>query len=1150
MRHLPPLLALASLVAFLAFPAAAEPPAPPAPPSGPVVVDHALEVVLLPAERRLVATDKLTVVSPTLGRTLDLELAPALGLTASYADVDGKAVPVTRVGARIEGLKVPMGTSTVTISYVGEVFDVVKKAGDLGWVAGDGTTGLISEKGVYLCDASRWVPMVRGAPPALFHVKAKIPAPFHVVTQGTVPERTTYTAEGVTWNVLTAKAAIATDGLTLVAGPYVTKSRVVDGVTLSTFFYESEAAEQDLWLEAGAEVVKRYAPVLGPYPHPKFDVVANFFQTGYGMPSFTLLGDEVLRYVSAGAKRSGGKIPPGYLDHEYVHGWYGNGLFVDYAKGNWCEGLTTYLSNYWAKELESPEAARAHRRSVLERFSLRVHGAKDVPVRAFRQKTEDTDNDIGYGKASLIFHQIRRIVGEQAFWATLRSYTQARVGTVVSWDDWIAAFDAASDADVAGRVTPYLERPGLPAVEISEVQRSEANGTHRIAIRLRQTPPADGGGLWPLILHVHASAPAWGGVGDELDLSNGEATFELERPQPAKEFAVDREYDALRRIAYADLPPSLERTLAKPGGVVVLAGGAEATFKPLAEQIAAQKGFRVVGADFDLAAFDGPALVLQVAKEGERSFEVGGQRYDDPLAAALVSTVEGGRARTVFTALSDEAAARASRLPFYGWDPWVVFRGGRPIARDPRKDERPSTSVSWSPAPAGMNAAAGDAARVKADLTKLCSAEFEGRWPGSKGHGEAQKFLKERAKAWSAVEPHEMKFLVGRVKRTSSRDITIVYEDRKEVLKDAFRPLTSSQERALPTPESFEVAEWSNPSILDLALDANGRTSSQVFYVLTPEAEAGLSPFLDTIGDLMPATVAELKKPGRDGKPRPAPVLGPWLAGRRARIAPFLTVMPRVVGVVSAETGKQLEQAWENEGRVSVEAAWEAPQACANILAIPAALAPERELMDPRPKPPAVVLCAHYDAFGMQDGKLWQGADDNASGVACLLEVLQLVPAAKANGEGGAPALIVLFSDAEEWGLRGARHAAEMLKKRYDVRAVINVDSIGRAGTKPMHVIGSSKHPALAAKVRGALEAAGLKIGPDIDPYAYEHGSDHWPFHEAEMPAITLWASDYAVMNTGADTLDKVDPAGVAKVAGALATLLETDLAGLAAPAR
>ncbi len=1159
MRHLHPALLVVLLLGSLA----ADGPAP-CPPGAVRVLEHDLSVRLLPATHQILVEDRITLEAGT-DAELDLELDPALALQGA-ALLDGRPIEFARAGSRLKALRPPVGRSTLTLRYGGEVHDAVAKSGDLAWVAGDGTRGLVSEKGVYLSGASRWVaePVGRGGL-TRYHVTAYVPAPFLVVTQGGVPQRSALTSAGgpgdgegvapaprapevsgptTTWNVLATKAALPTDSLTLVAGPYVTATRTVEGVTLSTFFYEQDAALQGLWLDAGEAIVKRYAAILGPYPHPKFDIVANFFSTGYGMPSFTLLGDEVIRSASARAQAMGGAIPAGYLDHEYVHGWYGNGLFVDYATGNWCEGLTTYCSNYLAKELEGPEAARAQRRGTLEKWSLRVKGAKDTPVRAFLQKVEDTDNDIGYGKASMIFHLARRQMGDELFWDVLKRFTQARVGTLVSWEDWFTAFDEAAGSSVSAHVAPYLERSGLPGVEIVAVEKKAVEGGVEATVRLRQTLPA-GAEPFPLFVALRLEGAPEDLREHEVDLSRGEGTLTVRLPAAPTAVVLDPDYHALRRIAEADLPPCLERTLLGEGGVVVLAGGAEAVFKPLAEQIAGARGWRVVGPDFDLAGFAGPALVLGVAPEGARRFEAGGKVYEDPNAALLTSSVTGGRLRTVFSALSEAAASRAQRLPFYAWDPWVVFASGRPVARDTRQAEPLSTRASWSVAWDEF-APEGAEARVKADLEKLCSKELEGRWPGSKGHDLARDMLKERVKAWSGQDAWLWEFGVGRWERASSRELTLVYEDRQEVLKDAFRPFVPGEERLIAAPEYFELVEWSNPSIFDLAIDANKRTTSLVVYVLTPEAEVGLSPYLDSVGDLTATAKAELEKPGRDGKPRAKPVLAPWLCGRRARIAPHLTSIPRAIVAVDQATGAKLAEAWEKDARIAMEVRWNVPARCADVAGSPAALATPREMMDPRPRPPVVVLCAHYDSFGQQGEKLWVGADDNASGVACLLEVLANLPAGEAKGSEAAPGVVVLFTDAEEWGLRGARHAAQQLKERYDVRAVINVDSVGRAATKPTHIIGLSTHPALAGKLRAALEAAGIAVGKDIDEFAYPHGSDHMPFHDLEIPAVTLWASDYAVMNTAADTLDKVEVGGVVKLAHALAKLLREDLAGVA----
>ena len=87
------------------------------------------------------------------------------------------------------------------------------------------------------------------------------------------------------------------------------------------------SANQDLapaYLDAVIRYLKLYSELFGPYPFPKFAVVENFFPTGYGFPSYTLLGSTILRLPF---------ILSTSLGHEIAHCWWGNGVQVDYESG-------------------------------------------------------------------------------------------------------------------------------------------------------------------------------------------------------------------------------------------------------------------------------------------------------------------------------------------------------------------------------------------------------------------------------------------------------------------------------------------------------------------------------------------------------------------------------------------------------------------------------------------------------------------------------------------------------------------------------------------------------------------------------------------------------------------------------------------------
>jgi Zn-dependent M28 family amino/carboxypeptidase len=124
---------------------------------------------------------------------------------------------------------------------------------------------------------------------------------------------------------------------------------------------------------------------------------------------------------------------------------------------------------------------------------------------------------------------------------------------------------------------------------------------------------------------------------------------------------------------------------------------------------------------------------------------------------------------------------------------------------------------------------------------------------------------------------------------------------------------------------------------------------------------------------------------------------------------------------------------------------------------------------------------------------------------------------------------------AEEWGLRGSRAFVAGWPKDEPIVAMINADTVGRRGVPDVSVVGITKHPRLAQVVAAAVEQASLDVGKDIDRFAFAYGSDHWTFHEAGIPAVDLWAGDYAVMHTANDTADGVDEAKVARVGRAMA---------------
>jgi aminopeptidase N len=322
-------------------------------------------------------------------------------------------------------------------------------------------------------------------------------------------------------------------------------------VTAYTFTYAN--TPEDLcrtYLEATGEYLRMYDDMIGPYPFDKFAMVENWWQTGFGMPSFTLLGDRVIRLPF---------IVHTSYGHEILHNWWGNGVFVDYDGGNWCEGLTAYLADYTYKAKESEQAARDYRLGQLQGYlDYAAAGGRDFSLRRFTERDSPETQAVGYGKTMMVFHMVRRLLGDEAFFDGLRRfYTDYRFRKA-NWDDLAASFEAASGRSLTAWFEQWIGRPGAPVLTAALLDRDG----DRVRIAVRQEDPV-------YDLQVPIRYEAGGEVRSQVvPLSDASVTVALDGgPQWV---AIDPGFDIFRKLHRAEVPPALSQVLGMDSTVVVV----------------------------------------------------------------------------------------------------------------------------------------------------------------------------------------------------------------------------------------------------------------------------------------------------------------------------------------------------------------------------------------------------------------------------------------------------------------------------------------------------------------------------------------------------------------------------------------------------
>ena len=179
-------------------------------------------------------------------------------------------------------------------------------------------------------------------------------------------------------------------------------------------------------------------------------------------------------------------------------------------------------------------------------------------------------------------------------------------------------------------------------------------------------------------------------------------------------------------------------------------------------------------------------------------------------------------------------------------------------------------------------------------------------------------------------------------------------------------------------------------------------------------------------------------------------------------------------------------------------------------------------------KEECVVLSAHYDHLGVEDGRIFNGAYDNAAGVASVIETAAAFAAAAAEGVRPARSVVFYLPDAEELGGVGSMRILDYppfpLTK---ISAAVNIDGIGREDEAHPR-LKDFVHFYMSRRGREELEEIRDQSAPVSRKLRLRHresygGSDHIFFERAGIPVIALSTGHPKDHHKPTDTADKLD---------------------------
>lgn len=548
-------------------------------------IHHDISVTIDPWQHTIIGTDKITATFPDnaegkavifyMNKSIEkigLIDSPGFSIeTISFPDAskqpsqNSSGNQEARWQYYLVKIDQPHSQFNFTLAFEGMIYDPLQ-ANSQDYARGFATTtGIIDTQGVYLAGSSGWIPM-QESNQFTYTLKTYLPPGWHSISQGKETIRSS--DENFQVNEWTCNQPM--EEIYLVAGKYVVTEEDHHGINVITYTYADEPELSKRYRQATKRYLEMYSEQIGPYPYEKFALVENFWQTGYGMPSFTLLGSQVMRLPFIIGTSYG---------HEILHNWWGNGVFVDYKTGNWCEGLTNYMADHYYKKLAGEDAA--FRRTMLQTYLNYVQEERDFPLTQFTERHDPATQAIGYSKSAMLFHALNKMLGEEKFTAAIKSFYQHHLFKTASWSDLEKEFSAQAGSDLAWFFDQWLNRDGAPILKLAKAQVSKSGANFTASITLSQDKP-----IYRLSVPVLIS-----GRSDTtiiLEMKQQKETFKIKLKELPDQICIDPKFDVFRKLDYAEIPPALSQTLGAKQAIIILPSKASQYVLDAYQKFAAQ----------------------------------------------------------------------------------------------------------------------------------------------------------------------------------------------------------------------------------------------------------------------------------------------------------------------------------------------------------------------------------------------------------------------------------------------------------------------------------------------------------------------------------------------------------------------------------
>ena len=436
-----------------------------------------------------------------------------------------------------------------TINYSGIIKDDIEKSAAEYARGFSETKGVISDNGIYMANSTYWLPTFDKNLLTTFNMKVEINKDWSVVSQGKRTQNELVNDK----KVIVYDSPEPMDEIYLTAAKWTEYSKQLDDVEVQAFLRTPDEELAQRYLNITSGYLQMYETLIGEYPYTKFSLVENFWETGYGMPSFTLLGEKVIRFPW---------ILYSSYPHELLHNYWGNSVYVNYDEGNWCEGITAYMADHLMQEQRG--SGGTYRRNTLQKFTDYVNDENDFPINKFLNRNNSAEESIGYGKVLMVNNMLRYDLGDDVFVKAYQKFYKDNKFKKVSFPEIQKSFEEVSEKDLSAFFDQWIDRKGAPSLKISNVK---SNG-NKLNFTLNQIQNEAVFNLnVPVAIFTEDNNEV---VWKNVAMNKKEQNYSFDLVQKALKVEIDPQFNLMRRVDRSEVPASLSQVFgAKQSTLIV-----------------------------------------------------------------------------------------------------------------------------------------------------------------------------------------------------------------------------------------------------------------------------------------------------------------------------------------------------------------------------------------------------------------------------------------------------------------------------------------------------------------------------------------------------------------------------------------------------